>query len=119
MDDAIKEALAKERTIDITTTGRKSGKDRRIEIWFHRVGEQIYISGSPSTRDWYANMVAHPNFVFHLKGSLVADLRARATAITDPSARRDIMSKFDGQRNLDDWVEASPLVEVHFISDSQ
>ena len=119
MDEAIKKALGKDRTIDITTTGRNSGNARRLEIWFHKVGDQIYISGSPGKRDWYANLVAQPNFMFHLKGSLAADLKARATPITDQKERREIMSKFDGQRNLDDWVEASPLVKVRFISDSQ
>ncbi len=119
MDKAIKKALGKDRTIDITTTGRNSGNARRLEIWFHKVGDQIYISGSPGKRDWYANLVAQPNFIFHLKGSLATELKARAIPITDQKERREIMSKFDGQRNLDDWVEASPLVEVRFISDSQ
>lgn len=32
IDDAIKQALQRDLTIDITTTGRKTGQPRRIEI---------------------------------------------------------------------------------------
>ena len=83
--DEVREALAidrsasvEQRTIDITTTGRKSGKPRRIEIWFYRFEESIYLSGMPGprTRDWLANLMADPHFIFHLKHGVVADLPA-------------------------------------------
>ncbi len=80
--------LANDRTIDITTIGRSSGLPRRIETWFYRVDDQIYLTGSPGRRDWYANLLANPDFTFHLKQSIVADLPARATPITDPEERR-------------------------------
>ena len=40
-----------DRTIDITTTGRRSGKPRRIEIVFYRLGEDVYLSGIPAPND--------------------------------------------------------------------
>lgn len=52
IDDAIRHALETDRTIDITTIGRTSGQPRRIETWFYRVGDNIYLSGSPGKRDW-------------------------------------------------------------------
>src|SRR5215211_3910424 len=92
MDEAerVSRALANDRTIDITTTGRSSGLPRRIETWFYRVGDQIYLTGSPGRRDWYANLLATPDFTFHLKQSVAADLPARASSITDPEERRDL-----------------------------
>ncbi len=114
MNEKIFEALKSDKTIDITTTGRISGKTRRIEIWFHNVEDQIYISGSPGTRDWYANMLKNPDFIFHLKESIKADLSAKAKPILNSDKRREIMSKFDGQRNLDEWVLSSPLVKIEF-----
>ena len=43
-DEAVVRALSigpgssrADRTIDITTTGRRSGQPRRVEVWFHRV----------------------------------------------------------------------------------
>jgi len=51
MDEAIERALENNRTIDITTIGRKSGEPRRIEIWMHHFDGRTYISGSPGPRD--------------------------------------------------------------------
>jgi hypothetical protein len=40
-------AALEERTIDITTTGRRSGQPRRIEIVFYRFENSVYLSGVP------------------------------------------------------------------------
>jgi hypothetical protein len=48
MDDAIRAAFTRDRTIDITTTGRSSGRARRIEIWVYNVGGRVYLSGTPT-----------------------------------------------------------------------
>ncbi len=46
MNENVKAALRKSGSIiDITTTGRKSGEARRIEIVFHNFGRTVYISG--------------------------------------------------------------------------
>src|SRR5512135_3400205 len=92
LDERIQRALENDRTIDITTTGRQSGEPRRIEIWFYRYDGRIFLSGSPGRRDWYANLVAHPEFTFHLKGSLQADLPAVARTITDEAERREVIA---------------------------
>jgi len=115
MDGKLVNALRKEWTIDITTTGRLSGKLRRIEIWFHNVDDVIYISGSPGKRDWYANLCANPEFIFHLKGSVQADLQAEAIPVTDFDQRRTIMVRFDGSRDLKAWVARSPLVRGNIV----
>ncbi len=118
MDERVRDALANDRTIDITTIGRNSGLPRRIETWFYRVDDQIYLTGSPGRRDWYANLLANPNFTFHLKQSIAADLPARATPITDPVERRAIferiLSDLGGTENLEGWLEGSPLMAVRF-----
>ncbi len=124
MNDQTDAALAQDRVIDITTTGRKTGEPRRIEIWFHRVEGQYYITGTPGrARDWYANLVAHPGFTFHLKESATADLPATARPVTDPAERRKVLAvllaplaEFTGRpgHEPEAWVESSPLVEVTF-----
>ena len=117
MDEQIEKALRTDKTIDITTTGRKSGQARRVEIWFHNVDDVIYISGLPGTRDWHANMLANPEFTFHLKVSVQADLQAQAIPITNLDQRREIISKFEGDRDLEAWVDGSPLVRVEFMAE--
>jgi len=119
MDERIERALARDRTIDITTRGRKTGQLRRTEIWFHYIDGQVYITGSPGRRDWYANMLAHAEFTFHLRRTVKADLPARATPILDEARRRAIIvsihQTLGGSRDLDAWVEGSPLVAVEFL----
>ncbi len=118
MNEQIKQALRQDKTIDITTIGRKSGLARRIEIWFHNLEGVIYITGRPGKRSWYANMLANPQFTFHLKGSVAADLPATAFPVTDPGERIQILAAITGNMafstDLDEWAENSPLVEVTF-----
>lgn len=118
MDDEIQRGLSQDRTIDITTTGRSSGVPRRIETWFHLVDGHYYLTGSPGRRDWYANLVANPDFIFHLKETTQADLPARATPITDPTTKRAILEtithRVGASEHLEDWVQRSPLIEVVF-----
>ena len=113
-------ALASDLTIDITTTGRKSGRPNRIEIWFFHIDGRTYITGTPGPRDWYANLLADSHFTFHLKESIQADLPAVAVPIFDPVERRRILSDpvmdwYHGQVDaIDELVESSPLIEVFF-----
>jgi deazaflavin-dependent oxidoreductase (nitroreductase family) len=119
MDENIERALERDRTIDITTVGRKSGRPRRIEIWFHQVGGRLFITGLPGRRSWYANLLANPEFTFHLKESLQADLPARATPVIDEVERRLILRAILDQLGrssvLEAWVQGSPLVEVELL----
>jgi hypothetical protein len=118
VDDRVRQALQQDRTIDITTIGRKSARPHRIETWFHHVNGETYLTGSPGRRDWYANLLAHPTFRFHLKQSVAADLLARAAPITDPAERRSIFAAIlrdlGHEEDLEAWVDGSPLVAVTF-----
>jgi deazaflavin-dependent oxidoreductase (nitroreductase family) len=120
MDEPVKQALAQGGVIDITTRGRKTGQARRIEIRFHNIDGFLYITGTPPrARDWYANLLAHPEFTFHLKQRARADLPARATPILDQARRRAIIGAIHQKRgiyrDLDAWVERSPLVAVELL----
>jgi deazaflavin-dependent oxidoreductase (nitroreductase family) len=112
----IQKALATDLTIDITTIGRKTGQPRRLEIWFYYVDGVPYLSGSPGKRDWYANLLANPNFTFHFKESIKLDIPATAYPIEDEAERRTIMAKiikiYDGGSSLEAWVAGSPLMRI-------
>jgi len=118
MNAQIRDALQGGGIIDITTTGRKSGRPHRIEIAFHSLNGKIYISGMPGRRDWYANLLAYPDFTFHLKRGLKADLAARARPIQDPPERRQLLQSvtrsWGREGQLEQFVADSPLVEVTF-----
>ena len=116
-DERVARALSRGHTIDITTTGRKTGQPRQIETVFHNIDGQIVLSGLPGKRSWYANLLANPRFTFHLKGAVKADLQATARAIIEPVERREVMARVArnwGRTDLDVMIERSPLIEVTF-----
>ena len=117
LDDRVRGALARGGVIDITTVGRSTGRPRRIEIAFHNIDGRIYISGmpSPTRRSWLANLEARPDFTFHLKGAVRAELAAKARIIDTIEERRRILAPVarTWRRNdLEVMVRQSPLIEV-------
>ncbi len=112
-------ALARDLTIDITTTGRRSGRPRTIEIWFLAIDDRIFITGTPGPRDWYANLLADDSLVFHLKESARVDLPATARPVIDEATRRLVFENraarwYRDQTDLEDLVANAPVVEVTF-----
>ncbi len=116
---AVRQALRTGGIIDITTTGRKTGEARRIEIVFHAFDGQVWISGMPGRkRGWIANLEADPRLTFHLKNGPVADLPAHARIVTDEPTRRSIMTRvtkaWNREAQLEQFVQSSPLLEIFF-----
>ena len=116
---AIQRLLDRGGLIDITTTGRRSGRPRRLEIVFHNMDGRIVISGMPSpgrTRAWIHNLVADPRITLHLKGPLAADLPGTARVITEPAERRAVaewLIKHSWPRmDADMMAASSPMIEV-------
>ena len=108
--------LASQRTIDLTTFGRKTGLPRRIEIWWFRVGYRFIISGSPGRRDWLANIRANNKVLIHAEGM---DIDATAIEIVEEEFRRQFFREpqtrwYSNQAQLDRLVTDSPMVEIVF-----
>ena len=120
MDETVRQALTHGSVIDMTTTGRKTGQPRRIEIVFHAIEGRVYISGQPRAdrrRSWIANLEADPRLTFHLKAGVTADLPATSRIITDEAERRAILTHVArawNRTDLDFMVAHSPLIEVTF-----
>lgn len=120
-------AGTRERIVDITTTGRRTGRARRIEIFFYRAAGRTYLcsgAGGGAT-DWHANLLSNPDFTFHLKNGVRADLPARAAPVTDPAERQAVLAEIVADLNqphdpgtirptrLEDWAD-SRLVRITF-----
>src|SRR5712692_7571954 len=106
--ETIAKALERGHTIDITTTGRRSGEAGRI-----------YISGEPYPRKrrWLLNLEANPHLIFHLKGKTRADLPAVARVIDDEAERKAVLphvARAWNRSDVDRMVRQSPLIEVTF-----
>ena len=122
MEPEIENALLADTLIDLTTVGRQTGQPRRIEIWFHYVDGKVYITGTPGTRGWYANMLSNPDVTFHLKQSIQKDIPARAIPIKEVDEKRRLFQRMyeleERMRgaNIEDRVSRGPLVEIQLTS---
>lgn len=121
------DSLVAERTVDIVTTGRRSGQPRTTEIWTTVVDGEIHIAGTPGAshadvehqpRDWLANLLAEPAFTLRLKQSVHVELPARATPVTDPATRRAVLEApccgyyREWSTSIEQAVELCPMVHV-------
>jgi deazaflavin-dependent oxidoreductase (nitroreductase family) len=84
-------ALREASTLELTTTGRKSGKPRTVTIWFV-AGDQLYVqSGGDGTTDWYQNLRANPAVTVKIGER---EWQGRARAIDDPAATARVHELF-------------------------
>ena len=119
MSDVVRRAVQRDPTIDITTTGRRTGTPRRIEIWMTAIDDRFYILGTPGPRDWLANLRVNSGLVVHLKEDPPVDVDAQATEVTDEPTRRHVFEHvtahwYRTQTSVDDLVAHAPIVEVTF-----
>ena len=123
MDESVRAALFRSQTVDLTTTGRRTGRRRRIEIFLHEHDGVLFISGMPRsdrTRDWIYNIAADPHVVVHLKQSLVADIPATARVVVDPDERRPLIEDAAqrwGRTDIAAMLKHSPLIVLDVDGD--
>lgn len=124
MDEKTFNALHRSQVIDLTTTGRRTGEPRKIEIFLHEKDGLLFITGMPRadrTRDWIHNIAADPRVIVHLKQSIAADIPTTARVVTDPDERRPLMAAAAGRwgrTDVDEMVKHSPLVVLTVVDPS-
>jgi len=76
----------------LTTTGRRSGKPREIEIWFTEYEGRYYVIAEYATANWVENIRANSS----VRGRL-GELTFRATArVIDASAEPELHGRIRG-----------------------
>lgn len=121
MRHEVKAALDQGGIADITTIGRRSGKARRIEIYFHHFDGEYFLLGRPGRRrDWVANIEANPRFTLHLKRGVSEDIAVIGEPEPDKAVRRKILLRalienWDSDPDraeaaVDRWVLESPFI---------
>ena len=108
--------LAAHRTIDLTTIGRRSGRESRIEIWWFLVDGRFFITGTPGARDWYANVASDSRVIVHVGGH---DLPAVAIPVRDPARRARVFDDpqtrwYATQSQRQRLIDDAPMIEVRF-----
>ena len=97
----------------LTTIGRRSGRDREVELWWSTDGAIVYlISGGRDHSDWVRNLLADPRAAFRTADGSVG-VRARLP-LTDPVERavaaRAIATKY--RRDADAWERNAYLIAL-------
>ena len=122
MSEEIQRELMKGGVVDITTRGRRTGEERRIEIRLHVIDDEVYLTGAAGPRGWHANLLANPDFQLHLKRDVVADLGARAAEVAGDGERRRIhgriLENVGKPQELELRVAGSPLMHVSVDTDA-
>jgi hypothetical protein len=82
------EAAAREREVELTTYGRRTGSPHRTVIWISGDGRRLFVrSGGGLGRDWPRNLLAQDRAVLHVGG---LDVPVRAMHVADPAAARSV-----------------------------
>jgi deazaflavin-dependent oxidoreductase (nitroreductase family) len=82
-------SVAGERTLKITTIGRKSGQPRTATIWFVVEGDHLFVqAGENARKGWLANVRSNPEVDLDIGGT---KLNGRAGVVTDDQEAERIL----------------------------
>jgi deazaflavin-dependent oxidoreductase (nitroreductase family) len=105
-----KKALEASGEIELTVTGRMSGREISNPVWFVRDGEALYlvpVTGSDS--DWYKNVLKTPTILLAAEG---AQFSAAATPTSDAAKVQQVVDKFRAKYGARDVEAYYPKQDV-------
>jgi deazaflavin-dependent oxidoreductase (nitroreductase family) len=91
-NNALKDRLSRSREINISVTGRKSGRTITNPVWFVLDGGKVYllpVKGSDS--QWYKNILKNPSIRIKAGG---AQGELKVSPITDAKQVSSVVEKF-------------------------
>jgi hypothetical protein len=98
--DSLKDRLARYREIELSVTGRKSGKTISIPVWFVLEGDTLFllpVQGSDS--QWYKNVLHSRQIRISARGK---EAKFQAVLITDPKSVQSVAEKFKAKYGPED-----------------
>ena len=88
-------ALRERRTVELTTTGRRSGKPHTVTVWFVVDGEVVYLNTLDPERDWVRNAQKTPTVRLDFGGTvLTGELHTVTDPVRDARARQALRDKY-------------------------
>jgi len=91
-NDSLKDKLARYREIEISVTGRKSGRIISNPVWFVLEGDTLYllpVYGSET--QWYKNVLKNPKMQIEARGE---EAEVKVVKITDAAQVAVVVEKF-------------------------
>ncbi len=99
-NDALKDRLSRYREINITVTGRKSGRTISIPVWFVLEDNKLYflpVQGSDT--QWYKNVLNNPMIRVDARG---AEAEFKVVPVTDATQVSSVVEKFRAKYGTND-----------------
>ena len=99
-NDALKDRLSRSREINITVTGRKSGRAISIPVWFVLEDDKLYllpVLGSDT--QWYKNVLKKPSIRIDARG---AEAEVKVALVTDATQVSSVVEKFRAKYGTND-----------------
>ena len=99
-NDALKDRLSRSREINISVTGRKSGRTISIPVWFVLEADKLYllpVQGSDT--QWYKNVLSNPMIRIAARG---ADAEVKVVLLTDATQVPSVVEKFRAKYGASD-----------------
>jgi deazaflavin-dependent oxidoreductase (nitroreductase family) len=113
------DALAELSFCYVTTTGRRTGKPHRIEIWFAAASaaDTIYLlAGRREHSDWVQNLVADPSCTVEIGAeSFSGSGRIIEGTREDETARRLVFEKYRRADDLEQWRDEALPVAIDLL----
>ncbi len=113
-NDALKDRLSRYREINLSVTGRKSGRTISRPVWFVYDDDKVYllpVRGSDT--QWYKNVLKNPSIRIGARG---ADAEFRAVAITDQARVSSVVEKFRTKYGASDVKKYYSKLDVAVVA---
>ena len=99
-NDALKDRLSRYREINISVTGRKSGRTISIPVWFVLEDDKLFllpVQGSDT--QWYKNVLKKPLIRIDARG---AEAEFKVVPVTDTAQVSSVVEKFRAKYGTND-----------------
>jgi deazaflavin-dependent oxidoreductase (nitroreductase family) len=115
--DALRDRLSRSREINISVTGRKSGRTISIPVWFVLDEDKLYllpVEGSDT--QWYKNVRKNPSIRIDARG---AEAEFNAVPITDAKQVSSVVEKFRARYGASDVKKYYSKFDVAILAQVQ
>jgi deazaflavin-dependent oxidoreductase (nitroreductase family) len=99
-NDTLRDRLSRFREINITVTGRKSGRKISIPVWFVWEDDKLYllpVQGSDT--QWYKNVLTKPSMRINARG---AEAEVKVVPVIDAAQVASVVEKFRAKYGASD-----------------
>jgi deazaflavin-dependent oxidoreductase (nitroreductase family) len=113
-NDVLRDRLSRSSELDITVTGRKSGRAISITVWFVLEGNTLYllpVKGSDT--QWYKNVLKKPTIRIKAGG---AEAELKVVPVTDAAKVSSVVEKFRGKYGANDVKKYYSKLDVAVVA---